>query len=211
MSKEITNSFILSLRNKKENLLDLNMEMGEIILDGMIKDETLQKVPIIKYFYTGYNVTLSIREGFLLKKISRFLFSISEIPQKEKEEFISKLEIDPKYQSKVVEKTLIMLDKIDELGKADVYAKLFKSLVAEKIDIDTYARFLHVVQQAYLEDLFALYQSHKSNAGHTQEQGSMFAGLGLVNVRPEVSSEGDLIYHYDPTKYSANLFQYGFD
>ncbi len=224
-NQDISKSFIQSLKTEKEDLREINLSNAEIILDNIINDDFLEKIPVFKYLYGGYKFTVGIKEGFLLKKLARFLFKTSEIPTHEKDSFIQKLNADEKFQSKVVEKTLIILDKLDEINKVDICAKLFESLVKGNIDLAKYLRLIHIVEQVFLEDLQVVIKMYHNSPVRThsdfkqdfeleQDEASILVGLGLVTNRFEINTQfggGDLLLHYNLSEHAIDLVRFGLD
>ena len=95
-------------------------------------------------------ILLSLSDRILAYKIERFLRGVSS---KLQHEFVVKLQNDPALRTRTVEHLIITLDKIDEIKKADLIAKVFCAHVENKIPMETFERLVSAINAAFVEDL----------------------------------------------------------
>jgi hypothetical protein len=145
-------------------LNELAKDISEVSLDRIIEDPTFREVPLIGTLLNVYKVAVGIRGAFIVKKVAKFLFRLREISVEDRREFLNKLQKDEKYKGQVVEKLLLILDRLDEEDKAEVLGNLFKAAIEGKISVDEFLRLSVIVDKIYLKDLKALViRAHADN------------------------------------------------
>lgn len=140
---------------KSEAIKDLAPELLETSLDMISKSEIVKDIPIFGIGFKTYSLYQNITESFFVKKILRFLFELKGIPSKEREEFIKKLE-SKKESNKAGEKILIVLNKLNDIEKAEIVGKLFKNTIRGKLTFEDFNRLIHIIDNTYIEDLKSL-------------------------------------------------------
>lgn len=98
----------------------------------------------------------NFRKNIFAKKLCRFLFELKETTQDQRSSIIERVESSAKYQTKVGEFTLELLDKIDSNGKPQILGRLFCAVLEEKLDYSEYLRFAFIVQNSFYYDLVTL-------------------------------------------------------
>jgi hypothetical protein len=88
--------------------------------------------------------------------VYKFLFQLKDIPSQRRQEFIKKIESEPRYEKKVGETLIVLIDKLDDLDKPVLIGKLLKYVIEEKHDFDDFLRISTVIQKAFLPDLLSL-------------------------------------------------------
>lgn len=132
----------------EENLTPMIVEcLGEI---AEYAGEELKVVPGIKIVGGIARIISSLPDRILWRKIDRFL---TAVPMEDQEKFAEKLKNDPSTRKKTVEHLILSLDKIDEMEKADILAKMFCALVEGKIQMETFKRLASSINAAFIEDL----------------------------------------------------------
>jgi hypothetical protein len=95
-------------------------------------------------------ILLSVSDRILAYKIERFLRGVSSALQ---HDFVARLQNDSALRARTVEHLIIILDKIDEIEKADLIAKVFCAHGAGKIPLETFERLASAINAAFVEDL----------------------------------------------------------
>lgn len=62
------------------NLKDTVCDIGEVILDGQLEDGVLKELPIVGWFFRAAKSVLTLQDRLFLRKISKFLSSLDDIP-----------------------------------------------------------------------------------------------------------------------------------
>ena len=136
-----------------EDAKDLAVDYSELALDKILDNAVLNEIPIIKTILGLYKTGVGIKERFTLKKVAKFLFRLNNISEKEKAEFINKLSLNDSYKNEIIEKLLILLDRLDDIDKAEIIGNFFKAAIQDKIDVDTFYKFSSIVDRVYIKDL----------------------------------------------------------
>ncbi|WP_418360865.1 hypothetical protein [Sphingobacterium detergens] len=133
LSKELVNSIVSS------NASQVYIDIGEALLDTKINDEIIKNIPILSTIYNLSKAVISISDKLFLKKVMSFLYELNSIDKNKIENFKLKMESDDKFQKKVGEKLIFIIDKCEDDEKSVIVGKIFKAYLNEKI---TYEDFL---------------------------------------------------------------------
>lgn len=139
-----------------DEALNIAKDYSEIVLDSILKNEMLKEVPIIGTLISLGKIAYSLKDRHTFKKLSIFLSKLSEIPIKDREKFVSKMEDEDQYNESTSEKILLLLKRLDETAKAEILGNLFKLYILEIINKYQFLRFASIVERAYINDLFEL-------------------------------------------------------
>ena len=212
---------IFSSVTSKE-IREITSELIEAGLDQFIDDGFLKDIPVIGSAFKMVNMTQKISDFFFTKKILKFLFEFKDISLEQRTKFIEKFENTVKTK-KIGEKTLIILNKLDDADKATILGKLFKSAIEGEIEMSEFIRLSHIVDRAYLDDLNALkendffdnlsletklnlYQINLANQkikDNRDHEEYVFKATGTRKIIPPS-------YDYELNSYGEMLKQYGF-
>ena len=153
--KKLGTSLIDSLVNRQINASN---DFTEEVIEKMIKDGVLQEVPIINTIL-GISKTISVtHEYFLLRNVMTFLSGLIELSQKEKEDFVRKIEEDSNFSNLVGEKLLFILNKCDCIEKPKLISKVFVEYVRQKISYTELNHIVAGIEKAFIEDLDEILQ-----------------------------------------------------
>lgn len=144
---------------KTADLTNLGKDYSEIILDSFISDETLKNIPLVNTIVGLCHFGDDFRRNIFAKKLCRFLFELEETTLEQRSRIIERVNSSDKYQTKVGEFTLELLDKIDSNGKPEILGRLFCAVLKNKLDYSEYLRLAFIVQNSFYFDLVALGKS----------------------------------------------------
>src|SRR5665647_98468 len=114
LGKSLTDTLNTSdLQNVTNELLETN-------IDSLLKNGVLKDIPIINSIVGIYKLGVSIKDIIFMKKLIRFLSEINDTSIQERQKVIAKMEKDDKYGRKVGETILTLLDRLDDLNKANI-------------------------------------------------------------------------------------------
>ncbi len=188
-----------------EHLYELSSDLGEPLLDAILKEGVLKEIPVFGTIYKLSNIALAIKQHFFIKKVYKFLFEIKDVDPIKRKKFIEDLE---NTGEKAGEALLLLIDRIDSIKKPKLIANLFKARVEEKISIEKFLRFSMIIERAFLYDLQKL-PSFQVNEMHSEDVVISLVSLGLL-LQPNnqivlLEDEGsDRIYEKIPDGYIAN-------
>lgn len=146
LSLDVTNVLCSS------NLKDVSIDLAELTLDSILKNEALKNIPVVKTLLSIIETTQNISNYLFLKKIVAFLSNIKKVSVKKRKAMITKIDESGEYKVKVGETLLNILDKCDNTEKASYLGTWFAAFLRGKI---TYGMFLagaHVINRVYLPD-----------------------------------------------------------
>ena len=135
------------------DLTSVATEYGELVIDGMLDDGLLKDIPAVGTIIGVMNFASSVSKHISAKKLYKFLYELKDIPQEIRLNKIKEINSSKKYQSKVGEMIFELLDKVESDEKPKIIGKLFKGVIEEKIDFETYLRLAHIVKQLFYFDL----------------------------------------------------------
>ncbi|MBW8198290.1 hypothetical protein [Flagellimonas abyssi] len=143
----------LELVIKDSDLPSLSKDFAEVAIDGIMDEGVLQDLPLVGGIVGAVKFGNSINKYLSAKKIYKFLFELHTIPQEQRIKKIDEINNSRKYQSSVGEMIFELLEKIESDGKPEILGKLFKAVIEEKIDYETYLRLAHIVKRLFYYDL----------------------------------------------------------
>jgi len=156
MKKEDTLGLSLIETIKSSELPEIGQDITEVALDSLLNDGALKDIPIISTIVGTSKTIRAIRDYFLIRKIWSFLQGIKGIGKKEKSKFIKDMKGDKKHSREVGEKLIMLLDRLDDLSKPEMIAKLFKAHLKNKITLNDFFRFSSIIERVFINDLTGL-------------------------------------------------------
>lgn len=132
---------------------DALIDLADRVLEGVLHDDVLSQVPVIGTLVAAYRIGLGIREHLFVRKIVRFLVQLREIPEHERSRLRTRLENDAMLRRKVGELLMCLLDRFDEIEKAELFARAFKAYVQERIDFVTLQRMGVAIDRCLVADI----------------------------------------------------------
>jgi transposase len=154
MNESIADSLTKTITAPKR--LELPAQVLEFSIDQVLDAGLLKDIPLVGWIAKGYSTVKSISDTIFLNKIVRFLFTLEKLDTEEREACRIRMRDDNQYRRRVGEHLILILDKLDNLQKAEILAKCFKFFLDGDIDHDRFMDLAHVVERASLADLRAL-------------------------------------------------------
>jgi hypothetical protein len=196
---EISNSLTETI--KKSDLKDMSVDIVEVFTDEFLEEGIIKELPIIKTIFSIYKTGISIKDKLFIKKILYFLNELKSVEINKRTELINKIDSSEAYKTKVGEKLLLILDRVDEYEKAEIIGKLFKGFLNEKIDYDSFVRCSKIVESVVPEDLIWFVQSNVSN--YELVDISDYISWGVLEFKPfqlEIIQRQNYDYREDQEK-----------
>lgn len=150
-NKNISNSFNETLNTS--DLKNIGTELSEVILDNVLEEGLLKEIPIFSTLQNIYKSSCSISDLLFTKKLIGLINGFSEVEQFKRKKVIEKIENDPKYNIRVGEKLLYIVDKTEDYETAKAVGKWSKSLFEEKINYEDFLRGIKGIQNLSKYDL----------------------------------------------------------
>ena len=123
-------------------------------------------IPYLKAIVAFHKTWETLRDQLFLKKVLMFLRNpLRNISKGERVAFFDKLKEDPKEAQKLSGSLVLLLDKMDDMDKAEMLAKIFEPYVKGKIPFECFRRLASAIDLGFLEDLQALASAPKNPKG----------------------------------------------
>ncbi len=136
----------------KPELHELTRSYTEVIADSVIDDGLLRDIPVVntlRGLCLGYR---SVQDARFERKVMKFLVSVQELTQEERESLLSKIENDRHYGEKLGETVIDLLLRIDGTYKVKIVAEAFKAYAKGEIGYEELCRVNSAAERALLID-----------------------------------------------------------
>lgn len=183
MKKESANletSLIKSI--EQSEIKGIVSNIGEVALDSITDDGVLKDIPVIGTLTKLYSVGATIKGKIFEKKIIKFLVELENISIEKRKDFVSEISSDNQKSQEIGEHLIIILERIDDIDKPTLIAKLFANYIEEKITYEMFQRLSSIIDKAFLPDLFKLKLYINSQPPYTSWITTSLENLGLVEL-----------------------------
>jgi len=180
IEKRLIPSLFQSIKN--DGALDLFKDYAELGLDSFIDDEVIKSIPIFNSLSNTVNCVLSLRELIMMKKLTKFLYSSSNISEDERVNFMLRMEKSPELLEEVGEKLIIALERADAVGKATLIGKMFKAYICNEISFSDLSMLINGINRAHMEHLEALLTGKSVSSFDEVNEGLYFAGFKRMMI-----------------------------
>ncbi len=188
---------------KQSDIKELAIENSEVIIDDLLDDGLLKDIPIIGNLFKVYSVSKSISNNIFIRKILRFFDELNNIPEKERIQFVDRLDANPKFRNEVGEKLMLSIEKLDDSKKAVFLAKAFSLYITEQIPYKDFLILSYMIDRfnlAYLAELVATFRYNIG--GMPNEVYDHFINCGILQSNS--ARENEILYSR-PRVYVANI------
>ena len=165
--------------------LDALAGLSETTLDAVLSDGVLRDLPIAGTLLALGRAGRAFRDQLLARKIFRFLREVGRTTTAaDREKFKRKIEEDRSYRRRVAHTLVVILDRLDEEVKADLFARVYLALLAGKVDRVEFERLARAIDRVVLaSDLAALSGWATEHVGKLPTAvGLSLQGAGLAEV-----------------------------
>ena len=132
---------------------DLLTDAAEFSLDQILRGDLVKEIPIFGTLARLYKVGVGIRDYLFVKKLLRFFGKLSDISQEERERFGKRMDEDEGYRQKVGDHIVLVLDRLDDVSKAELAGRIFRAFVQAEIDLETLLRFCVAIDRCLVSEL----------------------------------------------------------
>jgi hypothetical protein len=161
-------------------------EYAELALDELLDNPALEQIPVFGTLLKVKKAADSIRDALFAKKVLRFLHGAADTAEA-CAKFVLK-HSDPKERRRVGETLLLLLDKADDMVKADMIGRLFARFLLEEINESLLMEAARRLSAIEIEDLRRLRVAAKITDLDESEQWRL-STAGLVRA-PESGGYG---------------------
>jgi len=161
---------------------DVAQDLAEVGLDAILTDGIFRELPIVSTIVRVTKTVLAIRDKLLLRKIYTFLRELRGVSETERERFAAEMENDSNYQRQVGENLIMLLDRLDDLDKPTLVAKVFKAYLKGDINYHQFLRFAAVIDKILVKDLQNLLETISSRKGSPEVFAEYLYQFGLSKI-----------------------------
>jgi hypothetical protein len=176
-----------------DKVVDTSVELLEALGDQFVDNSLLKDIPILGTAVNIARLGKSITDRIFLAKVSKFIFSLSEVEEIEKQKFYGQLESDQRRRKKTGEVIVLILDRFDDLEKSEILAKVFISHIKGVISFDQFRKLASAIDLAYIEDLRQLVDSKALSAIDMQDSLQGLLRTGLTAISKQGVSVGGVV------------------
>jgi hypothetical protein len=160
---------------------EIAIETSDLVIDSITDSEIVEKVPFVSWLVKAQKIGQSVRDQLFARKLARFLDSLEDIPQEQREAFLREIATDETKRTKFAETLITILDRFEDAEKADMLADAFKAYLSGHISYEEFHRFARAIDRCFVMDLSQLFKFD----GPTDDypiQAVDLAGAGLLEI-----------------------------
>lgn len=134
-------------------LVDIGSELAEPAFDRLVNSELLKDLPVVGVTIGLARLSGAIRDKLFALKVDRFLANLGNAAAGDIAAMRFELKRDPELAQRTGRCLAITLDRLDEIEKAEITAKLFLAFLRKRLNLYQLRRLCRVVDQGFLDDL----------------------------------------------------------
>ncbi len=176
------------------NLASIATDVAELGLDTLLDEGFLKDLPAIGLIIKSLHFTKNIKDRLFVAKVAKFLMALKDTSEKDKNLFRKRISKDLAFKKKVGETLLLILDRLDDLNKPEIVARVFQAFMANKISYSEFRRLASAIDIAFLDDLLALLEEKPSlmvKRGHRENIRENLFRAGLCSIAVDVNVDVD--------------------
>jgi hypothetical protein len=164
-------------------LPELTIDIAEAALDQFLVDGLLKDVPVLGSIVRAARLSIDINNYLFLRKLARFLLRLGEVPEATRKSFVGELHGDPGRRREVGERLMLILNRLDDISKADLLGRLFKAYVMGRLSYELFSRASTALDRASVYSLRSLERYYAaSSTPLSEEELQDLSNAGLVTV-----------------------------
>lgn len=193
---------------KERNFLEAALEAGEAALDLLTDNEAVKAVPVIGTAFKLLKGVDDMRDRALAAKLETFIRDPSLQSDQVRVKLRNGISSSEEEAIKVGETLFLVLDKMTDLEKPRLLARVFRAYLDEVITAVDLRRLSHALDGAFTDDLIAL--EHWQESAHVSygiEWKQPLVGVGLTRVVTGQTIDTMTEVHYELTELGRKLYQ----
>ncbi|WP_024545822.1 hypothetical protein [Picosynechococcus sp. NKBG15041c] len=145
---------------KDRPIIEATLENVEALIDILLDNDILKGIPVVGTAIKCLKGAEDIRDRLFAAKLSSFLKSLENVGPELKEKIRQRVAEDPDQSRKVGETILLVIDRLADLEKSDIIAKIFIAYAFGYLKPNDFQRIVQAVDQAFIADLKLFLASH---------------------------------------------------
>lgn len=172
------------LDNKDRPLTDAILTGVEVVADVAMNGDLLASIPVVSVAFKALKARDSVRDQLFLKKLYHFATALETVSDEQREKMRAKLAGDE--GGKIGGMLLLTLDKITQIGKAQLLAKIFLAYIDGHFGSETLQRLIMSIDVGFLDDLIAHASVRPNRSASVSDPALVAAGLTQISrVTPD--------------------------
>jgi hypothetical protein len=187
---------------------DLAVDLAEVGLDSILDEGVLKDAPMLGAVVKTCAISKTIRDRLFVRKVWDFLRACPRFNDLEKLAFVREHLDAPEKARRLGDAIVLILDKMDDLDKPQMLAKVFAALVRGKIGLDHFRRLASAIDIGFSEDLKEFIEKPTTNPEETKTLFRNLVRTGLVDITgPKLKAEPGLRPIYFEVSELGNVFR----
>ena len=184
------------MAKETNKFLEASLEGAEVIADSLIENELIKSIPVVGTALKVISGSLDLRNKIFLSKIQRFIQEIESITKEEKLKFNKSIITDEELMTSVGEATLLVLDKLSDLKKADLLGFYFSCFLSGHLDQHQFRRVAAAIDTAFIDDIEKFLESGTDELlSQKQFMEALFSsGITAISAGKTYNDSGELFY-----------------
>jgi len=145
---------------REKPFIEIVLENAEGLIDVVTDNEILKSIPVVGTALKAIKGAGDIRDRLFAAKIMTFLNSLEKVAPDLKENIRKRVAENPVEARKVGETVLLLIDRLADLDKTDIIAKLFIAYAYGNLKPVDFQRVTQAVDQAFVSDLSLFLRTH---------------------------------------------------
>jgi hypothetical protein len=162
---------------------ELVVEWAELGIDALMDDGMLKDIPFFGSIVKICGVSKTIRDKLFVRKVWDFLRACPRFTEVEKETFAQAHLNDPEKAQRLGDAIVLILDKLDDLQKPEMLAKVFAALVRGSISLEAFRRLAAAIDIGFLADLQAFATMRYATPDQMRALFPNLVRTGLTEIR----------------------------
>lgn len=143
----------LGKTSAEKHFLEALLENGEVFVDKLMESDVVKDFPVLGTALKICKAGSNLRDYIFAAKIHKFITSLRSVSPDLRAKFKKKIVDNPEERKRVGEFVLLTIDKISDLEKPEIIAKIFLAYMDGHLTADELRRIVEAIDLAFIADL----------------------------------------------------------
>lgn len=164
------------------------MDVIDLGIDGILENEILQQIPLVRLCVAAAKTGLNIRDRNAIRNTYTFIVTLNDgsIDLEKIDKHKAKLDSNRSFAEEELGRVLVILDSILDSEKSKLLARLYRAYVEETIDWDQFCELSEAMERIFLADIKLLKEINEGAVVDTTQcdayRADRLAAMGLVSL-----------------------------
>lgn len=137
----------------KQHLLEAALDNAEVFIDRLIDNEIVKDVPMLGTALKVCRAGMDLRDRMFAAKIGKFVTNLDAVNEETKVKIKQKMVENHEATRKIGEMILLTLEKLTDLDKPEIIAKVFLAYIDGHLTNKEFRRLIEVIDLSFIDDL----------------------------------------------------------